>query len=201
MPQPSLKRTTKEEILRLAVPLFAEHGYESVSMRDIAAAVGIQAPALYYHFSDKQSLYLAVMDHAFEGQLKRPLDALNSTEPALTRLQNFLALMVEDLSNEPNLLLLLQRERLDGDDSRKRLLIDNIFAPPLHALSRVMAELAPEQDAALLSMSITGMVMHLLELRSTARLLPGWKPEHDDPNYLIRHIHGILRALFAADHG
>jgi len=200
MTQTSLKRATREEILKLSVPLFAERGYEAVSMREIAAAVGVQAPALYYHFPDKQSLYMAVMEHAFTGQLKRPLQALNSADPPLTRLKNCLAMMVEDLTKEPYLLLLLQRERLDGDETRQKLLVDQIFTPPLLALTGLMAELAPDQDAALLSMSITGMVMHLLELRRTAHLLPGWKPEHDDPDYLIRHIHGLVQAMFASNH-
>lgn len=85
----------------MSVPLFAQRGYEAVSMREIAAAVGIQAPALYYHFPDKQSLYLAVMDYAFTDQLKRPTDALTGDGPPFARLQRFVATLVEELANNP----------------------------------------------------------------------------------------------------
>jgi AcrR family transcriptional regulator len=46
-------RHTREEILGLSVPLFATRGFDGVSMRDIAAAVGVTPAALYYHFSDE----------------------------------------------------------------------------------------------------------------------------------------------------
>ncbi len=39
-----------------ALSLFAQHGYAAVSMRQIAAEVGVQAGALYNYTSDKQSL-------------------------------------------------------------------------------------------------------------------------------------------------
>ena len=41
---------TKERILAEAVRLFAERGYEPVSVEMIAAAVGIKAPSLYKHY-------------------------------------------------------------------------------------------------------------------------------------------------------
>lgn len=41
--------------------LFARHGYAAVSMRQIAAAVGVQAGALYNYTADKQSLLADLM--------------------------------------------------------------------------------------------------------------------------------------------
>ena len=70
-------RNTREEILELSVPLFATTGFDGVSMRDIAAAVGVTPAALYHHFSDKEQLYLNAVGHAFEekvGPLKSLLD-------------------------------------------------------------------------------------------------------------------------------
>ncbi|WP_433623617.1 TetR/AcrR family transcriptional regulator [Nocardia sp. CA-120079] len=43
-------------ILAAAVDAFAHRGYHGTSMADIAAAVGISAPALYRHFRNKQQL-------------------------------------------------------------------------------------------------------------------------------------------------
>ncbi|HHB80595.1 MAG TPA: TetR/AcrR family transcriptional regulator [Aliiroseovarius sp.] len=44
-----------------ALRLFARHGYGAVSMRQIAAEVGVQAGALYLYTSDKQSLLFDLM--------------------------------------------------------------------------------------------------------------------------------------------
>lgn len=48
---------TKEKILNSALDLFSENGYNSVTVRDIAAKVGIKASSLYNHFENKQSIF------------------------------------------------------------------------------------------------------------------------------------------------
>ena len=196
MSQIKPRNATRDEILKVSVSLFARRGYEGVSMREIAMAVGIQAAALYYHFPDKQSLYFAVMEHAFKNRMKKPTDALNSTEPPLRRLKNFLANLVEVLNDEPFILVLLQRERLDADEARKKLLMDHFFAPHFRNLAAVMAELAPNADPILMASSVSGMMLHHLEWRSIGYLYPDWKPEHDDSNYLIQHVFSLLQTLF-----
>ncbi|MEE3499020.1 MAG: TetR/AcrR family transcriptional regulator, partial [Ruminococcus bromii] len=41
---------TKQKILNKALELFSSQGYDSVSVSEIAKAVGIKAPSLYNHF-------------------------------------------------------------------------------------------------------------------------------------------------------
>ena len=83
------RRKTREEILELSAPLFARHGYDGVSMRDVAAAVGLTQAALYYHFSDKDQLYLDAVTCEFqekEAALKAMLAGPEATTPeALAR--------------------------------------------------------------------------------------------------------------------
>lgn len=47
---------TKERILKNALDMFARSGYDSVSIRDIAAAVDIKESSIYYHFKNKQDI-------------------------------------------------------------------------------------------------------------------------------------------------
>ena len=51
-------RDRKRRIEEAAALAFAQHGYYSVGMQDIAAAVGISAPALYRHFPNKYALFV-----------------------------------------------------------------------------------------------------------------------------------------------
>ncbi len=51
-----------DQILASALNLFITHGYHGLSMRVIAEAVGVSKAALYYHFQDKEQLFLAVLD-------------------------------------------------------------------------------------------------------------------------------------------
>ncbi|MCI1018021.1 TetR/AcrR family transcriptional regulator [Microbacterium sp. C5A9] len=48
-------------ILRATAHLFAERGYNGVSLEDIGAAVGVSGPAVYRHFAGKQALLGAVL--------------------------------------------------------------------------------------------------------------------------------------------
>src|SRR6185369_15433633 len=44
------------EVLAAAAELFAEHGYISTTVRDIADAAGILSGSLYHHFDSKESM-------------------------------------------------------------------------------------------------------------------------------------------------
>ncbi|MEY8828989.1 TetR/AcrR family transcriptional regulator [Sedimentitalea sp. XS_ASV28] len=52
---------TGPRIREVAMRLFAQHGYAAVSMRQIAAGVGVQAGALYNYTPDKQGLLFGLM--------------------------------------------------------------------------------------------------------------------------------------------
>lgn len=46
---------TKQRILEKSLELFSTKGYDSVSVGEIAKAVGIKAPSLYNHFPSQQA--------------------------------------------------------------------------------------------------------------------------------------------------
>lgn len=48
---------TKERILTIALQLFSREGYEAVSMRMIADALGITKGALYKHYESKRDIF------------------------------------------------------------------------------------------------------------------------------------------------
>ncbi len=56
-------------VRQAAVRLFARHGYAAVSMRRIAAEVGVQAGALYLYTPDKQTLLFDLMRAHLEDLL------------------------------------------------------------------------------------------------------------------------------------
>lgn len=67
------KEDTKRRILTEALRLFAQRGYDAVSVEQIANAVGIKAPSLYKHFPSKQSIFDALFErteHDFDEFLR-----------------------------------------------------------------------------------------------------------------------------------
>ena len=56
----------REEILEVAEELFAEKGFEGVSMQEIAERVNIQKSALYYYFKSKKDIYNSLILGIYE---------------------------------------------------------------------------------------------------------------------------------------
>ena len=68
---------TRAHIIESAIDLLNNGGRDAVTTRAVADAAGVQVPALYRHFSDKQALLDAVAEHGFrtylsEKRLPRP---------------------------------------------------------------------------------------------------------------------------------
>jgi TetR/AcrR family transcriptional regulator len=53
---------TKNKIFAVAAHLFAEKGFNGVSMREISEHAGISKPTIYYYFGNKEGLYTALVD-------------------------------------------------------------------------------------------------------------------------------------------
>ena len=65
------ERNTKKAIVDEALELFSLKGFDSVTVADIASAVGIKAPSLYKHYDSKQAIFdaiLAEMETRYEQQ-------------------------------------------------------------------------------------------------------------------------------------
>jgi len=57
---------TRARIITAAMRLFGEKGYEGASTRDIAAAAGVNAPALQYYFDSKEGVLRACIEYIAE---------------------------------------------------------------------------------------------------------------------------------------
>jgi AcrR family transcriptional regulator len=72
---------TRDRIVAAAARLLAEGGREAVSTRAVSAAAGVQAPAIYRLFGDKQGLLDAVATHGFAAYLNDKTDVKASDDP------------------------------------------------------------------------------------------------------------------------
>jgi AcrR family transcriptional regulator len=85
---------TLEAIRRAGLRLIFEHGYEAMSLRQLAAEVGIQSGSLYNHIATKQDLLFdLVREHI--NELLRQLDlALQGKERPIEKLRAFVSFHV-----------------------------------------------------------------------------------------------------------
>jgi len=52
----------REQLLNVALEVFARQGFHGTAMNDVAEAAGVTKPVLYQHFQSKRQLYLALLD-------------------------------------------------------------------------------------------------------------------------------------------
>lgn len=62
-------RDRRDQIRGLAAEMFFDRGYESTSIRELAAALDIKAASLYYHFPDKEQILFEVVGSVLEQLL------------------------------------------------------------------------------------------------------------------------------------
>lgn len=105
----SHSQITGPKVRQAALTLFARYGYAAVSMRQIAAEVGVQAGALYNYTADKQALLFDLMNSHMEDLLAA-LDACSDTGDATRRLETFSRFHIRYHLDRPDLVFIAYME-------------------------------------------------------------------------------------------
>jgi AcrR family transcriptional regulator len=115
---------TRDEILSAAAVIIGAKGYEATSMQDIASAVNLQKASLYHHFSSKQEILLALLDHALYLLTDRLEDVRAATLSPEEKLRHAMVAYLEIITAQQNLaaVLLLEYRSLDAEQRRQHIL-------------------------------------------------------------------------------
>ena len=116
----SVSRATVVEAAR---ELFADRGYRSTSMRDIAEAVGVRAPSLYNHVSSKQEMLFAIMDTAMDRALAALDDALEGVDDVAEALRVATESLVLDFLRFPAEVTICNTEVRSLDAANRRAIV------------------------------------------------------------------------------
>jgi AcrR family transcriptional regulator len=150
-------------ILHTAAKLFMQEGYAAVSMSQIVEEVSkvrkLSKPAIYYHFTDKEALFMAVLLDSLE-RCGQAITAASATEGDLaTRV----AALVRALPNGQSIMISFRSafSELDGK-SRERFMRarhEYLFAPLVEAFERIAArgELRPSMSPSIAATALIGI--------------------------------------------
>ena len=94
------------ELLEAALNVFADRGYRSTRLDDVAEAAGVTKGAIYHYFDTKEELLLSVIDHYQTLAFGRVEDVLQN----------------EQLSSSARIQLLVRKIFLGGERRSRRLL-------------------------------------------------------------------------------
>jgi AcrR family transcriptional regulator len=100
---------TRERILQAALKLFHDRGFDSTTMRDIAARAGMATGAAYYYFDSKDAIVLAFYDRARTEMKPRLEEVLAETRDLRERLRRVIQVKLDYFAASRNLLSALSR--------------------------------------------------------------------------------------------
>jgi len=148
-----------EAVLRVAVDLFNERGYDEASMDDLSKRLGIAKSAIYHHVAGKEELLRMALDRALDGWSEAAEHARALEAPAIDRLEMLVRGTVAVLEAQLPYVTLLLRVRGNTPVERSAIARRRSF-------DRLVANLVEEAER-------DGDVRADIEPKITARLLFG----------------------------
>ncbi len=71
----------RAQLVQVGRKVFAEKGYQSVTVEEIAAAAGVSKPVVYEHFGGKEGLYAVIIDREMERVVQVVSEAIGTGTP------------------------------------------------------------------------------------------------------------------------
>jgi len=159
----------RQELVLAAYREIAEHGFEGLRTREVAAEVGVNIATLHYYFPTKESLIQAVLDHAM-GRFRTTLAPHGSPSD---QLRNYLRAVRKLMLDEPELGAVMAELALRSVRDRSTGRIMNAMYDTWHVAVRgllrravkeggLKAELDNDAVAALIVATLTSMTLPVM---------------------------------------
>lgn len=158
------------EILDAARQIFATQGYAAVSMRSIAAHVGVSLSTVQHYYKSKEALLEALLLYMMDTYQKQ-IDAVTRAMASADRTEQFLAAMDIFLANIKNPMtsgVFIEIWALANRNPYAARILETVQARERKAISRLIRNLAPlvpekERDsrAALIAALIDGLMLRV----------------------------------------
>lgn len=197
MTERNLTRTDadcRETLIAVATPLFAEKGFNGVSVREIAGYASVNVSMISYYFGGKEGLYAAVLNEQF-GVLKRVADIRTMEIDPLKKFELYVRATVARYRKNPYLLRFYTSELTNPTPC-----FATIVKPAIQGVVKILQEtfadgLSHHQfrqglDPTDTALALAGMINFYFLLEPATGELVDHSPERDEE--LIQHIMDIF---------
>ena len=216
--RPALSPDTPLNLIQAALPLFARHGPDAVSTRQVAAGAGAPMSAITYHFGGKDGLYLACAAHIAERMRAQlgPAIALSKAacdetggppearEALVAIFDQAAAVMIQQESADWARFIV--REQMEPTAAFEALfegVMDPLSSRIIELLIRASSDSLTLAEARVRAIALMGQVLVFRVARATALRVNHWneigRPEAAAIRTAVRsHLDAILSALPAS---
>jgi len=167
----------RERLLDAAEELFAEHGFNGTSIRDITAKANGNVAAVNYHFGSKEKLYHEVflrrMRVVTEMRLQTIDNVMSQTDHNVTLeelLKEFSIAFLKPFLDEKtgDHFIKLMIHELTSQHLPKAMFVNEIIEPTMKALGSALSKLVPglqPRQIMLALMSLAGQLLHIIRMK------------------------------------
>jgi len=131
---------TREALLTRCLHLFAQRGFSSTSVDDVATAAGVTKGAMYWHFSSKEEIFHAILDRIRQQWLEIvhvPVSARSRPDAQLAKLFDAYG---ELFRQSPDICLFLQQVTLDRQNKAFAARVAKVFASTARFIAGIIDE-------------------------------------------------------------
>jgi len=203
---------TRRVVVAAALELFAEHGCEGTTMRDIAERSGVKQPLIVYHFGSKEELWKAAVDEVW-GRMESTLlermaaagvaveDEQEGVEATRETLRVVLRSFLQSAAEHPEYLRILLREG-SHRGPRFRWLVEHHtrrnYEAGIELFRRAQEQgLFPPVPTHHLLYLLAGALTFVLAIEADVQALTGRDPR--SPAFLETHIDSLMALLGPGD--
>ena len=192
--RPTTESDCRTTLMTVAAPLFAEKGFNGVSVREIAGFAGANVSMISYYFGGKEGLYAAVLNEQFAVLQRVEEISSMSTEP-LNKFELYVRATVARYRKNPYLLRFYTSELTNPTPC-----FATIVKPAIQGVVKVLQEFFAEGlshqqfreglDPTDTALALAGMINFYFLLEPATAELVDHSPERDEE--LIRHIMDVF---------
>jgi TetR/AcrR family transcriptional regulator len=195
--------TAAERILEAAFELFAQAGYDAVSINDIAARAAVSKANVFHHFRSKQALYEATLDEACRRSSEQVETLMDAGGSFAERLRTLMVSDLKHMCDKQERIRLVLREILDDGHSSSHSLAGQVFRHKFRKLAaffrlgREAGEFRKDLNPRLAALQVMAANIFFIQMREVLRQIDGVH-YGDVPERYAQRMSAVLLRGFAA---
>lgn len=189
----------RQEIIYHARRLFAEKGYAGTSMRDIAHSASINLSLIYYYFSNKEELFISILEDGFLALDQVIVSELDQTTDAISSIRQFIKIFVSHTLKNNCHARIVQQEMLLHNGTYFKTIAKKHPLSYLSRLEKILQKgmedgLLKECDYRLIYFNLLGMMIYYVLAKPI--VLDKMGKEDYDLNLIDQIVEHIMKLFF-----
>jgi AcrR family transcriptional regulator len=188
---------TRARLIEAAGEVFAAHGFQAATVREICASAGANVAAVNYHFRDKMGLYVAVLENSLcaapPSDIRALVERSSTPEEALGAMIRHILQRMYGRGERSAWHVRIMAHEMAQPTAALDHVVERVMRPNYAAMRQIISRvigLAPEHETTrLCAHSVIAQVVHFMHARPViVRLWPEFELTKERLEQIAAHI-------------